>query len=95
MENDRMILMPFSSAEFQSLIREVIKEELALVSSQKKEKLMNAKQLCEFLGIHISTLNVWKVSGKIPYKRLGKRIFFEKKQVEAALQDSGNYGKLK
>jgi hypothetical protein len=74
MQNDRMVLMPFSPEEFQNLIREVIKEELAIASSQKNEKLLNAKQLCDFLGIHISTLNSWKAQGKIPFKRLGKRI---------------------
>ncbi len=95
MQNDRMVLMSFSPEEFQSQIREVIKEELAIVFSQKKEKLMNAKQLCEFLGIHLSTLNSWKSKGMIPCLRIGKRVFFSKDQVLQALKEDGNYKKMK
>jgi excisionase family DNA binding protein len=94
MQNDRMFLMPFSPEEFQSLIREVIKEELSIASSMKNEKLMNANQLCEFLGIHISTLNTWKAEGKIPFKRLGKRIFFDRKEVLSSLKEAGTYKKM-
>ena len=95
MQNDKMILMFFSPEEFQSSIREVIKAELAIVSNQKSEKLMNAKQLCEYLGIHISTLNTWKAEGKIPFKRLGKRIFFDREEVLSSLKEAGSYNKIK
>ena len=58
------------------------------------DKLLDAKELCEFLGIHLSTLNKWKSESKIPFKRMGKRIFFKKEEVLAALEDS-NYSKMK
>ena len=58
------------------------------------DKLLDAKELCEFLGIHLSTLNKWKSESKIPFKRLGKRVFFDKNEVLDALEDS-NYSKMK
>ena len=90
-----LIVIPFSEEKLKSIVSEAIKFELSKVEKQKSEKeLMNAKELCEYLGIHISTLNNWKAHGKIPFKRLGKRIFFEKAEVKRALVES-NYNKLK
>ncbi|MBK7980252.1 MAG: helix-turn-helix domain-containing protein [Ignavibacteriae bacterium] len=55
---------------------------------------MNFKETCDFLGIHPSTLNKWKANNKIPYKRLGKRIFFQREEILNSLKSS-NYYKIK
>ena len=80
-------------------LSEMIKKSVqdALEGDRKEkdsDKLLDAKELCEFLGIHLSTLNKWKSESKIPFKRMGKRIFFKKEEVLAALEDS-NYSKMK
>lgn len=49
---------------------------------------MNFKETCDFLGIHPSTLNKWKAENKIPYKRLGKRVFFKKQEILNFLKES-------
>ena len=85
-----------SPNELQELIRTTVREEISVAAEQKKDKvLLNAKQLCEFLGIHISTLNIWKAKGKIPFKRLGKRIFFNREEILSSLKEAGSYSKLK
>jgi len=68
----------------------VIKKE----ESELTKDLLNFKETCEYLGIHPSTLNKWKAQNKIPYKRLGKRIFFERQKILNSLQDS-NFEKYK
>ena len=73
--------------------REEIKKQF-LQTYEIEEKLFDLlKETCEFLGIHPSTLNKWKAQNKIPYKRLGKRIFFERKGIQAALKES-KYSKI-
>ena len=85
-----------SPNELQELIRTAIREEISAAAEHKKDKaLLNAKQLCDFLGIHISTLNTWKAEGKIPFKRLGKRIFFNREEVLSSLKEAGSYNKIK
>ncbi|MCP5061132.1 MAG: helix-turn-helix domain-containing protein [Ignavibacteriae bacterium] len=61
-----------------SLIKQAINE--VVIKKEESEQikdLLNFKETCELLGIHPSTLNKWKAENKIPYKRLGKRIFFQ------------------
>lgn len=61
----------------------------------KKEKdLLNFKETCDYIGISTSALNKWKSENRIPYKKLGKRVFFSRKEIYEALKSS-NYSKLK
>ena len=88
---DNIILISIDKDELSSIIKSAIHVEL----SQKKEKeLMNFKETYEFLNISPSTLNKWKSESKIPFKKLGKRIFFSRADVMQSLEDS-NYHKLK
>lgn len=72
-----------------SVVAEAMKESKAV---EDQSKIMNFKETCSLLGIHSSTLNKWKAANKIPFKRLGKRIFFNREEVLKSLQDS-NYKK--
>ncbi|MBK8946310.1 MAG: helix-turn-helix domain-containing protein [Ignavibacteriae bacterium] len=78
-----------------SLIKQALNEELIKREKSEKQKdLLNFRETCEFLGIHPSTLNKWKAKNKVPYKRLGKRIFFQREEILNSLKES-NYYKLK
>ena len=78
-----------------TILKQIIKEELINKDKSKEVKnLLSFKETCEFLGIHPSTLNKWKANNKIPYKRLGKRIFFQREEILNSLKES-NYYKLK
>ncbi len=77
------------------IIKQAIKEVLLEREEEKNYKeLMNFNETCDFLGIHPSTLNKWKAENKIPYKRLGKRIFFNRKDILNSLKES-NYQKFR
>ena len=72
-----------------SLIKQAVNE--VVIKKEESEHikdLLNFKETCEFLGIHPSTFNKWKAENKIPYKRLGKRVFFERQEIFNSLQDS-------
>ena len=71
--------------ELTQLIKNSIREELDTV---KEKEVLTAKEVCEMLGISISTLNSWKRNRKIPYKKEGKRIFFIRQDVLSNLQNA-------
>ncbi len=95
MHNNPDSIIFLSSAELEKIVRDAVKSALAEVRAKEKEKeLMNFREAKEFLGISASTLNKWKAENKIPYRRLGKRIFFKKDEIIKALENS-DYYKLK
>lgn len=70
------------------LIRESVRAELNLVpiAEQTNEKLLKPKDVCELLHISNGTLFSWKKEGKIPFRRIGRRIFFVEKDVIEAMK---------
>jgi len=88
---DNIVLISIGKEELQELVRSAVKSELR---NKQQKQLMNFKETREYLGISTSTLNKWKSTDKIPFKRLGKRIFFNRADVLQALKDS-NYSKLR
>ncbi|MBI9072075.1 MAG: helix-turn-helix domain-containing protein [Melioribacteraceae bacterium] len=90
MQNN-IVLMSIDKNELSSIVSDAIKTQLA---NKREKDLMNFQETCEFLGIHPSTLNRWKSRNKIPFKKLGRRIFFNRQDVIKALKDS-NYSKMK
>ncbi len=92
MENKIIVIDPDQLKKFiKSAVAEVLKEKQ---ENNDQQNIMNFKETCEYLGIHPSTLNKWKAENKIPFKRLGKRIFFSREEVLNSLKDS-NYQKYK
>ena len=66
------------------LIKKAVSEIVSeMVRPEQTKDLLNFKETCEYLGIHPSTLNKWKAENKIPFKRLGKRIFFERLEISS------------
>ena len=86
-----IVLISIGKEELQELVRSAVKSEL---QNKQQKELMNFKETREYLGISTSTLNKWKSTDTIPFKRLGKRIFFNRADVLQALKDS-NYSKLR
>ena len=77
-----------------SIVKQAINEVIKMEKSEQPKELLNFKETCDFLGIHPSTLNKWKSQNKIPYKRLGKRVFFKRQEILESLQNS-NFQKYK
>jgi excisionase family DNA binding protein len=91
MKTNQIIFFSLSPEELKQTIKEVFREELNL---KREKELLSFKEVCQFLGVHPSTLSKWKSQNLIPFKKMGKRIFFSKQEVIAALKES-NYSKLK
>jgi len=89
--NENLIFFSLSKDELKKLVQDSIREELNL---KKQKELLSFKETCELLGISASCLNQWKAQSKIPFKKLGKRIFFSRSEILGALKES-NYSKLR
>jgi len=89
MEN--IVLISIAEDKLKDLIREAVHDEFTL---KKEKEVLNFKETCLFLGISASALNKWKSENKIPYKKMGKRVFFNREELLGALKES-NYGKLR
>lgn len=83
--------MSMCREDLQNLIRDAVKAELSV---KNRKKLVTSKELCKELDISLSTLNNWKAANKIPFKQLGKRIYYNLDEVVASM-DEGRYTKLK
>lgn len=95
MKYEQNILISIPVDDLRELFRSVIKEELYFSNQKKQEKeLMSFSECCEFLNLSRSGLNKMKGEGRIPFKNLGKRIYFDKGEIKNAMKDS-NYSKLK
>ncbi len=93
MKYAKIILMSIPVDDLRELFRSVIKEELYFSNQKKQEKeLMNFNECCEFLDLSRSGLNKLKAEGRIPFRKLGRRIYFDKADVKNAMKDS-NYHK--
>ena len=85
--NDNIILFSISKNELETLIRTVVHSEL---TKKNEKELMSTKELCSFLGISLSTVNKWKAEGIIPFRRLGKRVYFDKEEIKKAMKDNND-----
>jgi excisionase family DNA binding protein len=45
------------------------------------EPLLSANEAAELLGIHVNTLRLWARGGKVPSRRMGRRVTFRKSQL--------------
>lgn len=89
MESDEITLISLTKSQLHTVIKNAVSEVLSESNERARQKeLLNAEEICKWLGISLSTLNVWKRDSKIPFKRLGKRIFFSKVDVLGALKES-------
>ena len=88
-------------------VKDAVREELQVFISkvgnmddppQKKQptKLMTKKEMANELDISLVSLTEWMKQGRIPYKRMGKRIYFNKEDVMASMtnfnHNKGVYG---
>lgn len=56
------------------------------------ETLLKPKDVCNMLNISNGTLFAWKKLGKIPFRRLGRRIFFVQSDVLNAMKKINSRG---
>ncbi|MDI1234963.1 MAG: helix-turn-helix domain-containing protein [bacterium] len=86
----KQIFTSFSSDELKGLIRETLNE----VNNQIKpidenvsvdEQLLNPTETVALLRISKVTLQKWMKTEKVPYLRMGRKVYFKKTEVMKAL----------
>jgi excisionase family DNA binding protein len=89
-----MELVVISKDELRQLIAEIVEYQVDSTFKQYKEmlvpedKMMTIQETAEFLDVSKVTLHNWKKNGKLPYLRLGKRVFFSQKEIVEAMKSN-------
>ena len=78
------------ATELHELIRTEISSLADKIRSELNQKtervLLSSKETCELLNCSPSALSKWKASGKIPFRKIGKKILFDRKEILAAIK---------
>jgi len=90
MEN--ILLQQFSLEDMETMVRRVIQEEIRSIESSQEDKdeLFTVDQAADFLKVSTMTIHNWKKLGILEPLHLGKRIYFDRKDVRKALEKSKN-----
>ncbi|GEM_PF-386149 len=92
--NTQILLSGITPLELKDLIIEGVKEELSKTliqpetSKKEDDGLLSAKEACEFLKCSSTKLWRFRKSNKLPTKKCGRNILFEKKDLENLLSNS-------
>jgi excisionase family DNA binding protein len=90
----KLIILAESYEAFKELMRNTLAELQPPTSpapaAGPPTELLTIEQVCRMLNVSKTTLAEWRAAGIIPYKRYGKRIFFE---LEAVLKAGSEHEK--
>ncbi|VTP93927.1 helix-turn-helix domain-containing protein [Sphingobacterium daejeonense] len=89
-------MIQFDQKALRDCIKDAVREEMQLFISgfrkaagnperQPTEKLLTKKEMAAELDISLVSLTDWMKQGRIPYMRMGKRIYFKKQEVVASM----------
>ncbi len=71
-------------------IRKVLSEQSLPNKSRVESQLMSDVELEKLMGVSKATLYLWRRDGKLPYQRIGKKIFYKISDVEKAMGLTGD-----
>lgn len=82
-----VVLSPISLKEFETLIRNCVKDELQnLPSSAPQEtEYITRREAAAILGVSLPTLNDWSKRGILTSYTIGTRVRYKKAEVENSL----------
>jgi excisionase family DNA binding protein len=79
-KNDLAILIKMS-------LRELLSEYNVIKNKENKENsLLTMKQVADLLSVSLPTIIKWNKEGKIPFCKVGKRVYFKKDEVLESVQ---------
>ncbi|SDL14774.1 DNA binding domain-containing protein, excisionase family [Catalinimonas alkaloidigena] len=84
----RLELAPVPTQELSELVKQAVRQVLLEYQDQKgatEEELLKLPQVAALLGVSKQTIYEWKRQGKLPAHKIGRRVFFKKSEVVAAL----------
>ncbi|MEO8769016.1 MAG: helix-turn-helix domain-containing protein [Ferruginibacter sp.] len=79
MNENSVLLVP--APDFLHQIEETIRKVLREQNPSQLEELLTSSQVKKFLNISSNTLQAWRDNNKIPFTRIGKKIFYNKSQI--------------
>ena len=86
-------LIIIEEAELENLFRRVLKEYNAADQTKQgtnpSKALLTVNETCELLSITRVTLHAWKRAGRLPYHRIGHRVYFKEEEIMAAMRTVG------
>jgi len=68
-----------------------IKEESQKIPTP--EKFLSRQEVAEQFRVTVQTIHSWTKNGRLPYKRIGRRIFYRMSDIENAMQSFSKYKK--
>ncbi len=75
--------------EFRTLMEGTIRKVLGELAQPNKSRiesqLISDEELEKLMGVSKATLYLWRRDGKLPYQRIGKKIFYKMSEVEKAM----------
>ncbi|MDH5379693.1 MAG: helix-turn-helix domain-containing protein [Cyclobacteriaceae bacterium] len=87
MENSIFTNIP--TDQLRMLIAEEVKSALESHQPQsaldEKEEYLNPLQACKLLKITKATLRSWEIKGKIKAKRIGRKVYFKKSDLDSLI----------
>lgn len=89
-------MIQFDQKALTDCIKDAVREEMHLIMTDVRrtadipekhqtEKLLTKKEMADELDISLVSLTEWMKQGRIPYMRMGKRIYFKKQEVVASM----------
>ena len=90
MVTQSQVLVAMSLDDFQSLVKECVKEALSFClptpETKQTEPFIKIKEVCKLLGVSEVTVHNWKDNGLIPFYRISGKIYFLESEVRASLK---------
>ena len=79
-----IILSPITIPEFTALIQQAVKDVLFKKISDG-DRLMTSEEVQNLLQISHTTLQKWRNESKIPFIRIGRKIYYNKDEILQSL----------
>jgi excisionase family DNA binding protein len=88
---EKFIVTNYDRNDLISMIKEAFKEELKEILKQQEKPddydvLLSRKEVSELLKVSLITISKYQRSGKLPYSRLGRNVYFKKRDIMKALE---------
>ena len=92
---DKLFLTSLCEPELKSLFKtalsELVQELLKENFTQKgieEDDLIGQKEACRLLKVSATSLWSWRKEGKINYKKIGRKVYYSKKEIQTIHQTS-------
>lgn len=56
-------------------------EQYKTAPKEEEETLLTVEEVAEYLEVSKVTIHTWKREGKLPFYRMGRRVYFKKSEI--------------